>query len=121
MAINWIEVRARVEQCATTLTTRYVSREFQADDELRRLLDKALADCTPEAGGEGVLELAWQYGISLDWFFRGDVAGFICAAAAGAQSRQGGYHQPKIQPKIAPHPWIMPIGGIKRSKAKRSG
>src|SRR3974390_2543921 len=91
MAVNWIEVRARVEQCATILTTRYISREFQAaDDELRRLLDKALADCTPEAGGEGVIEFAWEYGISLDWFFRGDVAGFIGEAAAGAQSRQEG-------------------------------
>jgi hypothetical protein len=85
--INWSEVRQRVEQCVVTLTTRYVSPKFQPDP---RLLSKAWSDCTPEAGGEGVIELAGRYGISLDWLLTGNVTGFICAGAAQAQEETPG-------------------------------
>ena len=100
--IDWAAVRQRVELCATTLTTRYIALGFQPDGGL---LDRARADCTPEAGGEGVIELAERYSVSLDWLMFGDVGALIASAVrdhpqrenwhriGAGQSGTGGYWQ----------------------------
>ena len=83
--IDWAAVRQRVELCATTLATRCIAQGFQPDGGL---LDRARADCTPEAGGEGVIELAERYSVSLDWLMFGDVGAFIASAASGHLQRE---------------------------------
>ena len=86
--IDWAAVRQRVELCATTLATRCIALGFQPDGGL---LDRARADCTPEAGGEGVIELAERYSVSLDWLMFGDVGALIASAASDHLQRENGH------------------------------
>ena len=86
--IDWAAVRQRVELCATTLATRCIALGFQPDGGL---LDRARADCTPEAGGEGVIELAERYSVSLDWLLFGDVGALIASAASDHVQRENGH------------------------------
>ena len=85
--IDWAAVRQRVELCATTLATRCIAQGFQPDGGL---LDRARADCTPEAGGESVIELAERYSVSLDWLLFGDVGALIASAAGDHLQRENG-------------------------------
>ena len=85
MAINWIEVRARVEQAIGLLTTRHIRDGYEFGEELGK---EALASCGPDKELDGLFELSWHTGIPLNWLMLGDIDALICASAAGAQSRQ---------------------------------
>ena len=80
--INWTEVRERVEQTIVTLTTRRVGDGYEL-----KLDGRALASCTAQDEGAGVIEFSRQSGVPLDWLLLGDVGALICASATQAQSR----------------------------------
>lgn len=84
---------ARAEEVVNLLRTRYVRQGWKIDEEGA---ERALAYCRAYATDgsdldeerEAALDFFHDHGISLDWIFRGDVAGLITGAASHSTRAQ---------------------------------
>src|SRR5262249_10180682 len=81
---------ARAEQVIALLRTRYISEGWKIDEDAA---EKTLAYCRkcawdgsdPDDERLIAIHFFGSHGISLDWIFRGDIAGLICNSAKHSQ------------------------------------